>query len=430
MKGLIKAKNASASIFIVNRCDDNQFSTALEMCKNYSLKLISIKNCALSHAYLPKYYRTLTRSQEETRLFLDQIAKHSTLRIASSRRVHKTGSLMSDCNTNHHNLRSERKDELFIHQSLSERTGLRTQTNILKHSASIPKELSERGVVSTNHPRTPTANKPLPPLAPDVYAIPTRNKFALLSGDKQTDCEMPFSPQIHLNSHIHANTTKSQSEIKLSEQDRTLFGSHQRHQQRAFRHNNNAHTETLTPVEARTKNQNHSTNAAVNPICTRVCDTIEGLKKSLKLEPAPTKADGHCLLYAVANQLDAESDNIWNYQSLKDAIKTEGIKNKHKYANFIEKSSGDLVSLMNTYINEKLFDHAAGDLIPQIISNVTRKQIHIFNERDNGIWKTIVQPTTNVLPNSQPVHIHRKSDHYSALLNTDHRNHFGAPASL
>jgi hypothetical protein len=157
---------------------------------------------------------------------------------------------------------------------------------------------------------------------------------------------------------------------------------------------------------------------------------MEGLKRLLKLEPAPTKADGHWLLYAAAYQLNAESDNIWNYQSLKDAIYIECIKNKHQYANFIEKGSGDLVSLMNTYINERLFDHAAGDLIPQIISNVTRKQIHIFNERDNGIWKTIVHPSTNVLPNSQLVHIHRKSDHYSALLNTDHRNHFGAPASL
>jgi hypothetical protein len=183
-------------------------------------------------------------------------------------------------------------------------------------------------------------------------------------------------------------------------------------------------------MEARANNLNHSKNISVNPICARVCGTVECLKRLLKLEPAYTTADGHCLLHAVAYQLNLESGNRWNYQSLKDTIKTESIENKNQYTNLIEKTSGNLASLMNTYINDKLFDQAVGDLILQIISNAIRKQIHNFNEKENGIWKTIILPTAKVLPNSQPINIHRKNEHYSELLNTDHRNHNGATASL
>ncbi|KAF2348204.1 hypothetical protein FHG87_021041 [Trinorchestia longiramus] len=96
------------------------------------------------------------------------------------------------------------------------------------------------------------------------------------------------------------------------------------------------------------------------------------------------------------------------------AIETESTRNKN-YRNFIDENSGRLDLLVQKYLHNKIFDHAAWDLIPQITSNALQKPIHIYSERDGGIWKTIVQPTMPQNINKSPLLVHLKDYHNSAL---------------
>ncbi|KAF2343679.1 hypothetical protein FHG87_025565 [Trinorchestia longiramus] len=98
------------------------------------------------------------------------------------------------------------------------------------------------------------------------------------------------------------------------------------------------------------------------------------------------------------------------------AIETESTRNKNHYRNFIDENSGRLDLLVQKYLHNKIFDHAAGDLIPQITSNALQKPIHIYSERDCGLWKTIVQPTMPQNINKSPLLVHLEDYHYSALI--------------
>ncbi|KAF2355476.1 hypothetical protein FHG87_013772 [Trinorchestia longiramus] len=101
---------------------------------------------------------------------------------------------------------------------------------------------------------------------------------------------------------------------------------------------------------------------------------------------------------------------------MKNNLFDESTRNKNHYRNFIDKYSGRLDLLAHKYLHNKLFDHAAGDLIPQITSNAIQKPIHIYSERDGGIWKKIVQPTMPRNINKSPLLVHLKDYHYSAHI--------------
>ncbi|KAF2367893.1 Reverse transcriptase domain [Trinorchestia longiramus] len=142
---------------------------------------------------------------------------------------------------------------------------------------------------------------------------------------------------------------------------------------------------------------------------------MDNVTKSLNVTLAHTLADGHCFLHAVALQFNETPDKMQAYIFLMKAIKTESTRNKNHYRNFIDENSGRLDLLVQKYLHSKIFDHAAGDLIPQITSNALQKPIHIYSERDGGIWKTIVQPTMPRNINKSPLLVHLKDYHYSAL---------------
>ncbi|KAF2344691.1 OTU domain [Trinorchestia longiramus] len=143
---------------------------------------------------------------------------------------------------------------------------------------------------------------------------------------------------------------------------------------------------------------------------------MDDVTKSLSKTLAHTLADGHCFLHAVALQLNETPNSMQAYKFLMKAIETESTRNKNHYRNFIDVNSGRLNLLVQTYLHSKIFDHAAGDLIPQITFNALQKPIHIYSERDGGIWKTIVQPTTPRNINKSPLQVHQKDYHYSALI--------------
>ncbi|KAF2346377.1 OTU domain, partial [Trinorchestia longiramus] len=158
------------------------------------------------------------------------------------------------------------------------------------------------------------------------------------------------------------------------------------------------------------------TESSSNPIYTHVRSSLEDVTKSLNATLAHTLADRHCFLHAVALQLNETPNSMQVYKFLMKAIETESTRNKNYYRNFIDENSGRLDLLVQKYLHNKKFDHAAGDLIPQITSNALQKPIHIYSERDGGLWKTIVQPTMPQNTNKSPLLVHLKDYHYSALI--------------
>ncbi|KAF2362305.1 OTU domain [Trinorchestia longiramus] len=144
---------------------------------------------------------------------------------------------------------------------------------------------------------------------------------------------------------------------------------------------------------------------------------MDDVIKSLNVTLAHTLADEHCFLHAVVLQLNETLNTMQVYEFLMKAIETESRRNKNHYTNFIDEDSGGLYLLVHKYLHNKIFDHAAGDLIPQITSNTLQKPIHIYSERDGGIWKTIVQPKITRNINKSPLIVHLKEYHYSTLIN-------------
>ncbi|KAF2359524.1 hypothetical protein FHG87_009723 [Trinorchestia longiramus] len=95
---------------------------------------------------------------------------------------------------------------------------------------------------------------------------------------------------------------------------------------------------------------------------------MDGVTKSLNVTLAHTLADGQCFLHVVALQLNETPNTMQAYEFLMKAIETESRRNKNHYRNFIDENSGRLDLLVHKYLHNKIFDHAAGDLIPQITS--------------------------------------------------------------
>ncbi|KAF2352396.1 OTU domain [Trinorchestia longiramus] len=187
------------------------------------------------------------------------------------------------------------------------------------------------------------------------------------------------------------------------------------------KHNNNDknHNDRKTPNHIKPphgKFLNHISESSSNPINTHVGSSLDDVTKSLNVTLTHTLADGHCFLHAVALQLNETPNSMQAYKFLMKDIETESTRNINHHRNFIDENSGRLDLLVQKYLHSKIFDHAAGDLIPQITSNALQKLIHIYSERDGGIWKTIVQPTVPQNINKSPLLVHLKDYHYSALI--------------
>ncbi|KAF2358882.1 hypothetical protein FHG87_010369 [Trinorchestia longiramus] len=162
--------------------------------------------------------------------------------------------------------------------------------------------------------------------------------------------------------------------------------------------------------------QTISSESSSNPIYAHVGSSLDDVTKSLNVTLAYTLDDGHCFLHAVALQFNETPNTMQAYEFLMKAIETESTTNKNHYRNFIDENSGRLDLLVHKYPHNKIFNHATGDLIPQITSNAIQRPIHIYSERDGGIWKTIVQPTIPRTINKTPLLVHLKNYPYRALI--------------
>ncbi|KAF2347519.1 OTU domain [Trinorchestia longiramus] len=135
---------------------------------------------------------------------------------------------------------------------------------------------------------------------------------------------------------------------------------------------------------------------------------MDDVTKSLNVTLAHTLTDGHCFLHAVALQLNEILNTMQAHEFLMKAIETESRTNKNHYTNFIGEDSGRFDLLVHKYLHNKIFDHAARDLIPQITSNALQKPIHIYSNMDGSIWKTIVQSKIPWNINKSPLFYHLK----------------------
>ncbi|KAF2345204.1 hypothetical protein FHG87_024040 [Trinorchestia longiramus] len=100
---------------------------------------------------------------------------------------------------------------------------------------------------------------------------------------------------------------------------------------------------------------------------------MDDVTKSLNVALAHTLADGHCFLHAVALQLNETPNTMQAYEFLMKAIETENRRNKNHYRIFIDENSVRLDLLAHKYLNNKIFDHAAGTssrkLLPMLYKN-------------------------------------------------------------
>ncbi|KAF2347011.1 hypothetical protein FHG87_022232 [Trinorchestia longiramus] len=138
--------------------------------------------------------------------------------------------------------------------------------------------------------------------------------------------------------------------------------------------------------------------------------------KSLNVTLSHHLADGHCFLHGVVLHLDVTHNTMQVYKLLMKVIETERRTNTNQCTNFIDKDSGKLDHQVHKYQYDKIFDHAAGNLIPQNISNALRKPIHICNEKEGSIWKLIVQRRITRQIKASPLLVHLKNYHYSAFI--------------
>ncbi|KAF2346124.1 OTU domain [Trinorchestia longiramus] len=231
---------------------------------------------------------------------------------------------------------------------------------------------------------------------------------------------MPLSPISHKHPDKHAEIDKtikmppSPQKFSQTTQIKTQYHDY------VCKHNNHKnHNDRKTPNHIKPphgKFLNHISESSSNPIYTHVGSSLDDVTKSLNATLAHTLADGHCFLHAVALQLNETPNSTQAYKFLMKAIETESTRNKNHYRNFNDENSGKLDLLVQKYLHSKIFDHATGDLILQISSNALQKPIHIYSERDGGIWKTIVQPTMPRNINKSPLLVHLKDYQYSALI--------------
>ncbi|KAF2363581.1 hypothetical protein FHG87_005656 [Trinorchestia longiramus] len=181
--------------------------------------------------------------------------------------------------------------------------------------------------------------------------------------------------------------------------------------------NTPAHTGPVASATPASNKRGETTNNEEDCQSTaEVLSSLDDVTKSLNATLARTLAGGRCFLHAVALQLNETPNSMQAYKFVMKAIETESTRNKNHYRNFINENSGRLDLLVQKNLHNKIFDHAAGDLNPQITSNALQKPIHIYSERDGGIWKTVVQPTMPQNINKSPLLVHLKDYHYSALI--------------
>ena len=144
------------------------------------------------------------------------------------------------------------------------------------------------------------------------------------------------------------------------------------------------------------------------------CKTAETIPET-RIYPVP--GDGHCLIYSwEIAMVDSEKAQFKpSYNDLRYRIHQEFQSNMHEYISFLTSRSPH--EELRKYLNEKCYSHEIGDIIINILANVTstRAYIYVGGEGDGYIPSTSVEPRSCAVNGES--RLFKRNEHYDPVVN-------------
>ena len=132
--------------------------------------------------------------------------------------------------------------------------------------------------------------------------------------------------------------------------------------------------------------------------------TAENLTQTLKIKDVQAlldhagavvldqaNAQGHCMLYAVANALNAAKRQIiWSKEAILHQLLSEISQNSEIYSSYMP----NMVSTVSAYV-AGVFQNEAADCTLPILAKALDLKVFIIRETEGGLMSTLVQPNVN-----------------------------------
>ena len=139
------------------------------------------------------------------------------------------------------------------------------------------------------------------------------------------------------------------------------------------------------------------------------------MKHETKIYPVP--GDGHCLIYSWEIALmDSEKAQFEpSYDVLRSLINMEFQRSINKCTSFlVSRSSYEEVQ---KYLNEKIYSFEIGDIIINILANVTLTSAYVYvgGEGNEYIQSNLVAPRSRAI--NGEIHLFKRGKHYEPVVN-------------
>ena len=132
-----------------------------------------------------------------------------------------------------------------------------------------------------------------------------------------------------------------------------------------------------------------------------------------KIEVIKSKPDGHCLLHSILSIYAREYKCNISLSELSHDIRREFYANIDYYSAF--NPLENLHNQLEQYLNNNQYNSSLGDMMPLIISNVIKQEIHIYNSEFKLVYS--VKPRiTDSLITPKAFKVILRSEHYDALI--------------
>ena len=123
--------------------------------------------------------------------------------------------------------------------------------------------------------------------------------------------------------------------------------------------------------------------------------------------------DGHCLLHSVRTSLKYQLKRDIDIEHLKSVVFTESINNVHKYAPAIG-SKLTYLNQLNSYLIKNQYNHAFGDIVPNVLASGLNLRINILDVRGNDLVReTLIQPFDSSAISE--IYIKLQNEHYDGI---------------
>ena len=134
-----------------------------------------------------------------------------------------------------------------------------------------------------------------------------------------------------------------------------------------------------------------------------------------KIYPVP--GDGHCLICSWENALmDSEKVQFEpSYDALRNLINMEFQRNINEYTSFLVSRSP--YEEVEKYLNEKSYSHEIGDIIINILANVTSTSAYIYEggEGNEYIQSNFIAPRSRAI--NGEMQLFKRGEHYDPIVN-------------